>query len=52
MGISSGWRGFAPSAGLDGVTPRVLWHTFASVARSLSFSELTIEGLLELRLEV
>jgi integrase len=33
-------------AGLDGVTPHVLRHTFASVAGNLNFSELTIKGLL------
>ena len=33
-------------AGLEGVTPHVLRHTFASVAGDLSFSELTIAGLL------
>jgi integrase len=31
---------------LDGVTPHVLRHTFASVAGNLNFSELTIKGLL------
>jgi integrase len=33
-------------AGLEEVTPHVLRHTFASVAGSLGFSELTISGLL------
>lgn len=33
-------------AGLKGVTPHVLRHTFASVAGDLGFSELTIAGLL------
>ena len=33
-------------AGLDGITPHVLRHTFASVAGNLNFSELTIKGLL------
>lgn len=33
-------------AGLEGVTPHVLRHTFASVAGDLGFSELTIAGLL------
>jgi integrase len=33
-------------AGLTGVTPHVLRHTFASVAGNLNFSELTIKGLL------
>lgn len=33
-------------ARLEGVTPHVLRHTFASVAGDLGFSELTIAGLL------
>lgn len=33
-------------AGLEQVTPHVLRHTFASIAASLGFSELTISGLL------
>jgi integrase len=33
-------------AKLEGVTPHVLRHTFASVAGDLGFSELTIAGLL------
>lgn len=33
-------------AGLKEVTPHVLRHTFASVAASLGFSELTVSGLL------
>jgi integrase len=33
-------------AGLKGVTPHVLRHTFASVAGDLGYSELTIAGLL------
>jgi integrase len=33
-------------AGLENVTPHVLRHTFASIAASLGFSELTISGLL------
>ena len=33
-------------AGLKGVTPHGLRHTFASVAAELGFSELTIAGLL------
>lgn len=33
-------------AGLERVTPHVLRHTFASIAASLGFSELTISGLL------
>jgi integrase len=33
-------------AGLNGVTPHVLRHTFASVAGDLGYSELTIAGLL------
>jgi integrase len=33
-------------AGLAGVTPHVLRHTFASVAGDLGYSELTIAGLL------
>jgi integrase len=33
-------------AGLKGVTPHVLRHTFASVAGDLGCSELTIAGLL------
>ncbi|MDR3472567.1 MAG: site-specific integrase [Devosia sp.] len=34
------------TADLEGVTPHVLRHTFASVAGDLGFSELTIAGLL------
>jgi integrase len=34
------------SAGLKGVTPHVLRHTFASLAGDLGYSELTIAGLL------
>jgi integrase len=34
------------TAKLEGVTPHVLRHTFASVAGDLGFSELTIAGLL------
>jgi integrase len=34
------------NAGLKGVTPHVLRHTFASVAGDLGYSELTIAGLL------
>ncbi len=33
-------------AGLDGVTPHVLRHSFASIAAAQGFSELTISGLL------
>jgi integrase len=33
-------------AGLEGITPHTLRHTFASIAASLGFSELTISGLL------
>ena len=33
-------------AGLENVTPHTLRHTFASIAASLGFSELTISGLL------
>jgi len=33
-------------AGLSGVTPHVLRHTFASIAGDLGYSELTIAGLL------
>ena len=33
-------------AGLKGVTPHVLRHTFASVAGDLGYTELTIAGLL------
>lgn len=33
-------------AGLECVTPHVLRHTFASIAASIGFSELTISGLL------
>lgn len=33
-------------AGLERFTPHVLRHTFASIAASLGFSELTISGLL------
>jgi integrase len=33
-------------AGLKGLTPHVLRHTFASIAGDLGYSELTISGLL------
>lgn len=33
-------------AGLEGVTPHVIRHTFASIAGDLGFTELTIAGLL------
>ena len=33
-------------AGLEGITPHTLRHTFASVAGDLGYSELTIAGLL------
>lgn len=33
-------------AGLESVTPHTLRHTFASIAASLGFSELTVSGLL------
>jgi site-specific recombinase XerD len=33
-------------AGINGVTPHVLRHTFASIAGELGFSELTIRAML------
>lgn len=38
--------GVGARAGLEKVTPHVLHHTFASIAASLGFTELTISGLL------
>jgi len=46
IGVRKVLRRVCKRAELDGVTPHVLRHTFASVAGDLGYSELTIAGLL------
>jgi integrase len=46
IGVRKALRRVCKRAELDGVTPHVLRHTFASVAGDLGYSELTIAGLL------
>jgi integrase len=46
IGIVRPLQRVCQAAGLDGVTPHVLRHTFASVAGDLEYSEMTIGGLL------
>ena len=46
VGIVRVLQRLAARAKLDGVTPHVLRHTFASVAADMGFSELTVAGLL------
>ena len=46
VGVPNVLKRVCKRAGLGGVTPHVLRHTFASVAGDLGYSELTIAGLL------
>jgi integrase len=46
VGVRNVLKRVCKGAGLGGVTPHVLRHTFASVAGDLGYSELTIAGLL------
>jgi integrase len=46
MGVRKVLGRICRKAGLKGVTPHVLRHTFASVAGDLGYSEITIAGLL------
>lgn len=46
IGVPKVLARICPRAALQGVTPHVLRHTFASVAGDLGYSELTIAGLL------
>lgn len=45
-GVPETLRAICSIAGIKGVTPHVLRHTFGSVAGDLGFSELTIKALL------
>ena len=45
-GLPKGWKRTAKSAGLEGVTPHTLRHSFASVAGDLGYTESTIAALL------
>ena len=45
-GVPEVLRALCTIAGIDGVTPHVLRHTFGSVAGDMGFSELTIKALL------
>lgn len=45
-GVPETLRALCAMAGISGVTPHVLRHTFGSVAGELGFSELTIRALL------
>lgn len=44
--VSACLRRIAKLAGIEGVTPHTLRHTFGSVAGDLGFSELTIRAML------
>ena len=46
MGVVRVLDRLCATAKIEGVTPHVLRHTFASVAADMGFSELTIAGLL------
>jgi integrase len=46
VGVRRVLKDLCAGAGLSGVTPHTLRHTFASVAGSLNYSKLTIAGLL------
>jgi integrase len=45
-GVPETLRALCAMAGINGVTPHVLRHTFASIAGELGFSELTIRAML------
>jgi integrase len=45
-GMPGGWERIVARSGLDGVTPHVLRHSFASVAGDLGYSEPTIAAML------
>jgi integrase len=44
--LAKGWKRIAKRAGLEGVTPHTLRHSFASVAGDLGYTEPTIAALL------
>jgi len=46
LGFPKAWLRLAERAGLDGVTPHTLRHSFASVANDLGFTEPTIAAML------
>ncbi len=46
IGLTRVLRTVCSEARLEGITPHVLRHTFASIAAELGYSELTIAGLL------
>lgn len=46
VGVPKALKRICAKAGIDGVTPHTLRHTFASIAATMDFSELTIAGLL------
>lgn len=45
-GLSGAFERLVERAGLDGVTPHVMWRSFASVAADLGFVESTIAAML------
>lgn len=46
VGVAKALKRVCAKAGIEGVTPHTLRHTFASIAATMDFSELTIAGLL------